>query len=61
MEIYAATRDAIKGRLAKVKDRELAALSLLIDVWEDKVSGKKYLGTFRGREFDVWMGDHACV
>ena len=53
MEIYAATRDAIKDRLAKLKERELAALSLMIDVWEDKVSGRKYLGTFGRGNFDI--------
>lgn len=53
MEIYAATRDAIKERLAKLKERELAALTLMIDVWEDKVSGRKYLGTFGRGEIDI--------
>lgn len=47
MEMYAATRDAIKKKLHQFKARSLAPLTLLLDVWEDKVSGRKYLGTYR--------------
>ena len=35
------------------KERELAALTLMIDVWEDKVSGRKYLGTFGRGEINI--------
>ena len=49
METYAATRDTMKKRLDDVKTRDLAPFILLIDVWEDKVTGRKYLGEWGER------------
>lgn len=45
MEMYAATRDSIKERLSHLKQRLVAPITLLMDLWEDKLANCKYFGT----------------
>eukprot|EP00624_Nannochloropsis_granulata_P001156 evm.model.NODE_15339_length_18062_cov_47.764866.1 len=43
-EIYSAMKKSIVDELEGIKGRFLPSLAILIDIWEDKFSGKKFLG-----------------
>ena len=46
VELFAATKEKIKEKIAAATADGVACITLMLDIWEDKKSNRKFLGAF---------------